>query len=70
MIYIFAPILALIGAAIVFRGREARGLIVMAAAFAADTITFSAAERWGWAAFTAAWMLACFVAIKLAKREA
>jgi hypothetical protein len=57
MLIIFVSILAALGAAFAFRGKAARGLLIITVALAADLAAAVATERWNWTAFLAAMLL-------------
>lgn len=68
MFVLFAPVLAVMGVAWVWRGRQHRGLIALAVAFATELAVCVATERWPWAIFTAAWMVAVLVSLAFVKK--
>lgn len=68
MFILFAPVLAIIGAALVWRGREYRGLIALSVAFATELAVCVATERWPWVAFTAAWLAVCLISLAFVKK--
>jgi hypothetical protein len=68
VIVLFAPVLAILGAVIACRGREARGLIAIAVAFATELAVCVATERWIWTAFCAAWLAAVLISLAFVKK--
>lgn len=68
MIFLFAPVLAILGAVVACRGREARGLIAIAVAFATELAVCVATERWPWVAFTATFLVAVLIAMAFVKK--
>jgi hypothetical protein len=69
MLPIFLGILAALGAAIAFRGRWARGLLVIAAVAATEAALFAATGRWGWTAFCVGADDLCAIGLVLSRRE-
>lgn len=68
MLAIFLAVLALLGGALIFRGRETRGLMVVALVAATEAGCFVVEDRWGWLALALAGLGACGVAMALATR--
>lgn len=68
MLFLFVPILAALGAAFVLRGREVRGLLVIAVAVATDMAVAIAYQRWPWVAFCGALLIISAIGIVAAKR--
>lgn len=68
MLPFFTIILAAIGAAFVFRGHWARGLLVIAVANATMATMAAMYGRWGWTAFALGWVAVCAVGIAVARR--
>ena len=69
MILFFVIILAALGAAIAFRGREVRGLLVLLVANVTVAAGASLTAKWPWLAFSLAMCGLCLVGIALARRE-
>lgn len=69
MIIFFIVMLAALGAAVVFRGHETRGLLVLFAACAAPVATFAVEGRWAWMTFSLALCAGCLIGIAVARRE-
>lgn len=69
MLILFVSILAAIGAAFVFKGREVRGLLVLLVANATVGLGTVASARWGWLAFSCCMTALCLVGIALARNE-
>lgn len=69
MLIFFAVILAALGVALVLRGREARGLMVLAVTNATAGAVAAASGRWGWTAFALAWVAACGAEAAAARRK-
>jgi hypothetical protein len=65
----FITILAALGAAIAFRGRERRGLLVLLVANATVAIQAAALTRWELLSFSIAMCGVCLVGIALARRD-
>ncbi len=70
MIPAFIILLAALGAAFVFKGRERRGLLVLLVAHATGALVTAAYGRWGWMAFFLGCVALCLVGAVLAKRPA
>lgn len=68
MAIIFVCILAALGAAIAFRGRWMRGLIVILVANATAALTAAATGRWGWVAFSCAMCALSAIGMACARR--
>lgn len=69
MLPFFLAILASLGAAVAFRGRELRGLFVIAAVAAAEAAYFAASGRWGWFGFMVGAIGACAVGVAAVRRD-
>lgn len=54
MLIPFIAVLAALGAAFVFQGREVRGLLVLLVANVVVGLCAAASTRWGWLAFSSA----------------
>lgn len=67
MLALFLAILAASGAAIAFRGRWARGLLVVAVVSATEAALFATQARWPWVVFSLAGVALCLVGIAAAK---
>lgn len=70
MLILFVSLLAALGAATVFRGREVRGLLVLLAANVAVGLGAAASTRWGWLAFSMAMDGLVLLGIAVALNEA
>lgn len=68
MLIIFVPLLAALGAAFVFRGKAARGLLIITVALATDMAVAVATERWNWVAFLAAMVLIALGGVAASRR--
>jgi len=69
VLILFVSILAALGAAISFRGREVRGLLVLLVACAASLPAEAATSRWNWLAFSLGMCGLCLVGIAIAKAD-
>lgn len=69
MLILFVSLLAALGAAFVFQGREVRGLLVLLAANVAVGLGAAASTRWGWLAFSMAMDGLCLIGIAVARND-
>lgn len=69
MLILFVSLLAALGAAFVFQGREVRGLLVILTANVAVGLGTAASTRWGWLAFSMAMDGLCLIGIAVARND-
>lgn len=67
MLIIFVSLLAALGAAFAFRGREHRGLTVLLVANATDAAGAGLTARWPWLAFSLGMCALCALGIAMAR---
>lgn len=69
MLLPFVIILAALGAAVVFRGRKVRGLLVVLVANMTAAASAASLARWSWTAFSLAMVGVAMVGIAIARRD-